>query len=127
MWDRSRGFLRAPGTGGLLEPLCEPGTSRALPFPTVPCHLEYERRVRITFAAGPAGSDVFPTHVTHELGWRVDTLHGDPVDTTLLIGIEDDDGSWQVLKQEPEDSRHFAHRVIHGSVRIVGMVEEVCG
>lgn len=117
VWDRSEGFLRAEQLGGLLEPM-------GLPFPTVPCHLEYQRRNTITFAAGPPGSDVFPPHVRHELGWRVDTLHGDAEETIFLIAIEDDDGSWQILKKEPEGSRHFGPRVIEGQVRIVDITEK---
>lgn len=124
-WSRSDGFFRAANRGADYEKL-------DLPWPAVPCHLEYQRRSSITFACGPYGGETLPTHVRHELGWRVDTLHGDDCETTFIIAIEDDDGSWQICKQEPAESRHFAprepvaavledgpRRVIQGEVFIV--------
>lgn len=100
-----------------------------LPLPEVPFHLQYQRRVTKVLLAGPQVGvvDGYPTHVRHELGWKVDTLHGDETETTFMIGIEDDDGSWQIVKEEPRDSRHFQHKRIEGSVRILELAEVPAG
>jgi hypothetical protein len=93
-----------------------------LPMPLAPLHLEYQRRVTQSWGAGPLVTpQAYPRQVRHELGWRVDTLHGDAEETICLIGIEDDNGSWQVLKQEPTGSRHLAPRQIYAETRLVGM------
>lgn len=103
--NRSAGLCRAESMFGLIVPL-------DLPFPTVPFHIEYQRRVTKTFTAGAPGYMDVPTQVQHELGWRVDKLQGDSYETTLVIAIEDSDGSWQIAKKEPLESRHFGSRQI---------------
>ncbi len=78
-----------------------------LPMPDVPFHIEYQRRITKTFTAGAPGCLDTPTQMQHELGWRVDTLHGDDYETRLIIAIEDEDGSWQIARKEPLESPHF--------------------
>jgi len=98
--NRETGLCRAERMGEYLLPL-------GLPFPEVSFHIEYQRRVTKTFTCGAPGYLGVPTQIVHELGWRVDTLHGDDYETKLLIGIEDENGMWQVAKKEPAFSRHF--------------------
>lgn len=115
-WRRRRGLYRADWG-------CE-WQSMGFPWPEVPFHLEYERRViKVLTASGARGVSEYPTQVRHEIGWRVDMLHGDDHETSLIIGIEDDDGSSQIVKWEPAESRHLQNKRIHASVLIVDMVE----
>ena len=96
------------------------------PLPDVPFHVEYDRKVTISFTSGPlVGTSAYPKQVQHRLGWRVDTLHGDSEETKLIIGIEDDNGSWQVVAMEPAGSRHLGLKQIEARTRIVEMVEEI--
>jgi hypothetical protein len=115
--NRGRGLCRVSSQVGELEQL-------DLPFPNVPFHIEYQRRVTKTFTCGAPGFLDVPVQIQHELGWRVDTLHGDDHETTLIIAIEDTDGSWQISCKEPLDSRHFGSRqiVAECGVRIVEML-----
>lgn len=116
---RSRGLLRRATIDQGWERL-------ALPLPEVPFHIEYQRRVTKVLCAGPAhGVQDYPTQVRHELGWRVDTLHGNDYETTLLIGVEDDNGSWQIVKWEPADSPHLGNKRIYGEVVILDALERV--
>lgn len=98
--NRAVGLCRCEWPTGIIEQL-------GLPIPDVPFHIEYQRRITKTFTAGAPGCLEAPTQIQHELGWRVDTLHGDEVETRLIIAIEDDNGSWQVARKEPLESRHF--------------------
>ena len=96
-----------------------------LPLPEVPFHLQYQRRVTKVIFAGPQVGvvDGYPTQVRHELGWQVDTLHGDEIPTTFMIAIEDDDGSWQIVREEPRGSRHLQSKRIEADVRILELTE----
>lgn len=106
--DRQEGFLRAERRGLNFLPMLDPYTGVALPLPDVPFHLEYCFTPAVTLAMGAFGSsELFPTRVRQELGWRVDTLHGDAHETLFKIAIEDEDGSWQIFKKEPLASRYF--------------------
>lgn len=116
--DRQCGFQYLDLTG-MWQPLCDKATRAPLPCPTVPFHLEYQRRVHVTFVAGPGVEECFPPSVRQELGWRVDCLHGDAQETWFMIAVEDSDGTWQVCRQEPVGSRHFGPRVIPGDVRFM--------
>lgn len=104
--DREQGFLMAKRRGQPYEAMVDTNGA-PLPMPSVPFHLEYCFRPHITLMYDPSRCDAMPVHVRQELGWRVDTLHGDPCDTWFILGIEDDDGGWQVMRKEPEESRHL--------------------
>ena len=122
--DREEGLLRRARPGGDFEPLLDPVTREKLPFPTVPFHLEWCFTPTVTLAFGCGQHEVFPERVRHELGWRLDTLHGDPTDVWFTIAIDDDGGEWQIHRKEPLNSRWFTGeepepKVIEGDVRII--------
>lgn len=135
LWDREQGLLRAERWGGEFEAMTD-SDGRPLPWPSVPCHLEWCFRPQITLMYDPAHAEGFPVHVRHELGWRVDTLHGDEFETWFLLAIEDESGDWQILKRTPEESPHLGTipwpvaeaqmaepepKVIEGEARIVSV------
>lgn len=114
--SRDRGFEKLDPTTGDLESL-------QLPRPDAPFHFQYFRRVAITWGMGAQGEGALPAHVRQCLGWRVDTLHGDPFETVCRIAIEDEGGDWQIEEMAPSESRHLQPKQIHAEVRIIEMVE----
>jgi hypothetical protein len=93
-------FVRRDHATGEETILCWPGTDQPLPVPAEPFEWHYYRTPSITFHLG-AMQGTFPVHLVHKLGWRVGPL-GDPSTMVLELFVEED-GSWQIGKQEPID------------------------
>jgi len=126
--DREEGLLRQARPGMDYVPILDPVTKERLPFPTCAFHLEYCFRPRVTLAVvyGAGQHEVFPVRVEHELGWRVDSLHGDPYETLFKISVDDEGGEWQIAVKQPTWSRWFGGgdaepepKVIEGQVQII--------
>lgn len=95
-----KGFVKTDHATGEETVLCWPGTDRPLPVPDEPFEWHYMRRPAISFQLG-AFNGVFPVHIIQKLGWRLGPL-GDPETRVLELFVEED-GSWQIGKQEPID------------------------
>ena len=74
------------------------------PWPDVPFHWEYYRRVTMTFGSFGGQPDQLPAHVRQCFGWWL--TDGDGTEIRLELAIEAD-GSWTVHKKEPLDHSAF--------------------
>lgn len=85
---REIGFVRRPNGKLGMETMDVPFTDEAFWF-------QYERNITVHFGIAAGHAEVLPPRTVQVLGWRVG-------ETVCEIGIEED-GNWQVWRQEPVD------------------------